>query len=100
MAAERLRVDPIDLHLSSDHLDVHHAEFQAAHASADSDIEAAQRGWVGTSAAALQAKFVEWQAVTAQLSSDVEAHGSAFRAAARGYTTTDTDNAGSLDAQI
>lgn len=98
--AERLGVDPIDLHLSSDHLDVHHAEFRAAHANADADIEAAQRGWVGTSAAALQAKLVEWQAATAALSSDVEAHGVAFRAAAQDYTTTDTSNASSLDAQI
>lgn len=81
-------------------MDVHQAEFQAAHASADADIEAAQSGWVGASAAALQAKFVEWQATTAALSSDVEAHGAAFRAAAHGYTTTDADNADSLDAQI
>lgn len=100
VVAEPLRVNPIDLHLSSDHLEVYRAEFGAAHASADADIEAAQRGWVGASAAALQAKFLEWQAATTQLSNDVEAHGAAFRAAAEGYATTDADNADSLDVRI
>lgn len=81
-------------------MDVHHAELQSAHANADADIEAAQTGWIGTSAVALQAKFAEWQAATEALSSDVKAHGAAFRAAAQSYATTDSDNAGSINAQI
>jgi hypothetical protein len=59
--AKDLRVDPIDLRLSSDHMDMHHTEVSTAHVAANGDIEAAQAGWVGASAAALQAKFAEWQ---------------------------------------
>jgi WXG100 family type VII secretion target len=98
--SKQLKVDPIDLHMSSAHMDMHHADLQAAHSAANADIEAAQSGWVGTSAAALQAKFVEWQNATTQLCSDVAAHGAAFRKAAEGYTTADDDSAGKLDNQL
>ena len=30
-----LKVDPLDLHMSSDHMDVHHADLTAAHTAAD-----------------------------------------------------------------
>lgn len=98
--AKPLRVDPVDLQMSADHIAVHCAEFRAAHADTDADIEAAQPGWVGTSASALRANFVEWQAATTQLSSAMEAHGVALRAAAQSYTTTDSGNAVSLDSQF
>jgi hypothetical protein len=64
--AERVRVDPVDLRMSSAHMEMHHAELSAAHLAANGAIEEAQAGWVGTSAAALQAKFAEWQAATAK----------------------------------
>jgi hypothetical protein len=60
--AERVRVDPIDLHMSSAHMDMHHAELSAAHIAAKGAIEKAQVGRAGTSAAALQAKFADWHA--------------------------------------
>lgn len=90
--ADHLGVDPVDLHMSSDHMDMHHADLSAAHAAADADIEAAQSGWVGASAAALRAKFAEWQAASQEMQADVAAHGTAFRAAAHGYTTVDTES--------
>ena len=98
--AGQLRVDPIDLHMSSNHMDMHHADLQAAHSAANADIEAAQAGWVGTSAAALQAMFTQWQAASIALCRDVAAHGAAFRAAAQGYTTVDADSAGTLDNRL
>ncbi|QNJ91192.1 WXG100 family type VII secretion target [Mycolicibacterium fluoranthenivorans] len=97
---DQLNVDPIDIRMSSDHMDMHHTDLQAAHSAANADIEASQSGWVGTSAAALQAKFTEWQAATAQLCGDVAAHGAAFRKAADGYTTVDAESAGKLDNQL
>ena len=66
MMADHLRVDPIDLSMSSDHMDMHHGELLAAHTAANGTIEEAQTGWVGASAAALQSKLAEWQAVTAE----------------------------------
>ncbi|OBI81118.1 WXG100 family type VII secretion target [Mycobacterium sp. E740] len=92
-----LEVDPIDLRMSSDHLDMHHSELSAAHTAADGAIEEAQAGWVGTSAAALQAKFAEWQDTTATMTRDLAAHGEAFRAAAAGYETVDGTSAAALD---
>ena len=79
--------------MSSDHMDMHHAELRAAHAAADSDIAHAQAGWVGASAAALQAKIAEWQTTTEQLTGDIAAHGAAYRAAANGYTDNDSNAA-------
>lgn len=100
MMADHLRVDPIDLSMSSDHMDMHHGELLAAHTAANGTIEEAQTGWVGASAAALQSKLAEWQAVTAELCRDIAAHGEAFRAAAAGYQSTDTDSAEKLDRQL
>ncbi|MGH3643216.1 MAG: WXG100 family type VII secretion target [Mycobacterium sp.] len=97
---EHLNVDPVDLHMSSDHMDMHHAELHAAHTSANEAIEGAQAGWVGASAAALQAKFVEWEAATANLTGDIAAHGAAFRAAANGYATGDSESAEKLEEQL
>jgi WXG100 family type VII secretion target len=97
---EPLEVDPIDLHISAGHMSVHHADLRAAHAEADSDIEGAQAGWVGTSAAALQAKLAEWQATTEQLCGNIADHEQAFRAAAQKYTTVDGESADHLNDQL
>ncbi|MGH3642245.1 MAG: WXG100 family type VII secretion target [Mycobacterium sp.] len=95
--SDRLKVDPIDLHMSSDHMDVHHTELQAAHGASDGVIEGAQAGWVGASALALQARMAEWQATTTQLCGDIAAHGAAYRAAANGYAQNDSEAAEALD---
>lgn len=95
-----LDVDPIDLRLSSDHMDMHHADLSAAHGAANADIEAAQAGWVGVSGAALQTKFAEWQAATAAITSDIASHRAAFSSAAEGYATADGDSAETLDQQF
>jgi WXG100 family type VII secretion target len=97
LVAAQLKVDPIDLHMSSHHMDVHRAEFSAAHAAANSEIEGAQTGWVGASAIALQAKLTEWQTATARLADDIGAHGAAFRSAANGYAENDVTSAKALD---
>lgn len=95
-----LEVDPVDLHMSSAHMDMHHAELAAAHGAASGDIEAAQSGWVGASGAALQAKFTEWQEATAMIARDIVAHGAEFQNAAQRYASVDADNAEKLDEQL
>jgi WXG100 family type VII secretion target len=95
-----LKVDSIDLHLSSDHMDSHHADLLTAHTAANGDIEAAQSGWVGSSAMALQAKFAEWQEATTAIATDIAAHAMAFRNAAHAYATIDDDGAERLDEQL
>jgi WXG100 family type VII secretion target len=98
--ADHVKVDPVDLHMSSDHMDMHHAELLTAHTAANGSIEEAQAGWVGASSAALQAKFVEWQETTAKMSSEIAAHRDAFRTAATSYQATDTDGAEKLNDQL
>jgi WXG100 family type VII secretion target len=92
-----LKVDPIDLHMSSDHMELHHSEMQAAHTAADGAIETAQTGWVGASGAALQSKLAEWQTTTTKLCGDIAAHGTAYRAAATLYAQNDAHSAEALD---
>lgn len=98
--ADHLKVDPIDLRLSSDHMDVFGAEFAAAHGMANGDIEVAQTGWVGASGAALQVKFAVWQEATASITTDITAHAAAFQNAAEAYATADDDSAEKLDRQV
>ena len=100
MVPEPLKVNPIDLYMSADHMSVHHADLRAAHAAADSDIEGAQGGWVGASAAALQAKLVEWQATTEQLCGNISDHEQAFRAAGKAYQTVDGESAEHITNQL
>ena len=95
-----LKVDPVDLRMSSDHMDAHHADLLAAHTAANSDIEAAQSGWVGTSATALQAKFAEWQEATTAITTDLAAHATAFQNAAHAYVSVDDQGAERLDEQL
>jgi WXG100 family type VII secretion target len=98
--ADHLKVDPIDLHMSAEHMDVHHTDLRAAHAAADGAIEGAQAGWVGASAAALQTKMAHWQATTTRLCGDIASHGAAYRSAANAYTANDGNSAEALDRTI
>ncbi len=77
--AEPLQVDPVDLFLSSDHLDMHHAQHLEVHEAANAAIESAGSGWVGSSAAALQGKLAHLQAITAHISGELGHHCDAFR---------------------
>ncbi|ORW02543.1 hypothetical protein AWC14_06355 [Mycobacterium kyorinense] len=88
------------LHISAEQMNVHHADLRAAHAAADSDIEGAQSGWVGASAAALQAKLAEWQATTEKLCGSMADHEQAFRAARAAYLKVDGESADDIDDQI
>ncbi len=100
VVADHLKVDPVDLHMSSDHMSMHHADLRAAHAAADSAVQGAQTGWVGASAAALQAKLTEWQAATTKLCGDIEYHGQAFRSAGLDYEHTDDEGSKNITREI
>lgn len=98
--SEPLHVNPIDLHMSADHMSVHHTDLRTAHAAAASDIEAAQSGWVGASAAALQTKLAEWQGTTEQLCERIADHEQSFRAAGNAYQSADGDSAKSITSRV
>lgn len=95
--AKPLDVDPIDLRMSAEHMDMHHGELSAAHVAANGEIEAAQVGWIGASGAALLAKFAAWQEATVTMATDIAAHGAAFQSAAEEYAATDQTSAEDID---
>lgn len=100
MAAKPLQVNSVDLHMSADHMDMHHTDLQASHAAADGDIESAQTGWTGASAAALQAKLAEWQTTTETLCASVSDHGESFRTAGHSYADVDVDGEEKINREI
>jgi WXG100 family type VII secretion target len=95
-----LRVDPTDLRMSSDHMEMHRADLSAAHVAANSDIESAQAGWVGESGAVLAAMFTDWQAATAAMTSEIASHGAAFQSAAEQYATVDEASADGFNERL
>lgn len=92
-----LKVDPVDLYMSSDRMGMHHADLQKAHAGADALIEGAMSGLVGSSAIALQEKLLEWQGVTRQLCETVSYHQVEFKQSGVMYETTDGDSKGQIE---
>lgn len=97
---EQLRVEPVDLHMSADHMDMHHSEFHAAHTEANTAIEDAQSGWIGASGAALRAKLIEWQETSIEVAANISSHGTRFRTAASQYAQTDAEQADVLHRQV
>lgn len=78
--AQVLRVDFVDMKMSSTLIDGHREDLHAAHAAADSAIQAAQSGWVGQSALALQEKLLELQGITHHLNNECDHHSTAITA--------------------
>lgn len=91
-----MRVDPVDLALSADHMDMHGRDLQVAHAAANAAIDSAGAGWVGTSALVLQARLAEMQAVTDDLCRHIETMGEHFRIASQRYSQSDASSADAL----
>jgi uncharacterized protein YukE len=88
-----IEVVPGDLQLSAKFIDCHAEDIETQHAAAHTEIESAQPGLVGMSAAAIAEKAAEWQTVTQALCAQLTDHSAAFRDSAIGYHTTDDHNA-------
>ncbi len=88
-----LRVDLVDLRMSANHVDMHHAGLHNADASAHASIEDSSVEWVGASALALQAALADWQVRSALLSNETAHHRDAFRTIADAYQSVDEDGA-------
>lgn len=95
-----LRVDPVDLALSADHMDMHGCDLRVSHAAANAAIDSAGAGWVGTSAAALQARLSELQAVTDDLCLQITTMGEHFRIASQRYSQSDSASADVLTREM
>ncbi|RIR09485.1 hypothetical protein D2E76_25000 [Mycobacteroides abscessus] len=91
--AQVLRVDFVDMKMSSNLIDGHCEDLRAAHAAADSAIEAAQAGWVGQSALALQEKLLELQGTTHHMNTECDHHSTAITAISDKFQKIDEQEA-------
>jgi WXG100 family type VII secretion target len=92
-----VQVDPGDLYQSARFVDSHAQDIQSEHSFAQSQIQSAQPGLVGLSAAAIAEKAAEWQAVTQAFYTRLSGYSTAFQNSGLIYETTDHDNAIHLD---
>ncbi|WP_374198686.1 WXG100 family type VII secretion target [Mycobacterium sp. MYCO198283] len=90
---ETIRAEPATLQASGARVADHAEEVQAVHTAADGRIEAAMRGWTGSSLAAMTAKAARWQAATTALSLQLSDHATALAESAQVYRGTETQNA-------
>jgi uncharacterized protein YukE len=94
--AANLSVDPIDLHMSSDHLAVYHCELLAAHRAADRIMGEAQARWVGASASAMRDGLARWREDTDTLAAAIATRERDIRCAADLYALSDTGGAAAV----
>lgn len=73
-AADAFRVDLEALGSSAAHVTGQGEDLATAHLSSDNRLAAAQSGWVGSSAAALDSKTAQWLQVSRRLVSSIGEH--------------------------
>lgn len=97
LMGEDVRVDPLEVRMASDHVDVAADGLRSAHGSAHERMGAAQAGWIGSSAAALAATAAKWEEESAGHYTELVGHVEGFRSAAARYVNTDTEKASEIE---
>jgi len=97
-AGGEFRVDPEALAGSAEHVSGQGEDLASAHLSSDNRIEAAQSGWVGTSAAALNARMAAWLETSRRLVARVGGHALDLQNDNIKFTAMERDNADRLRA--
>lgn len=93
---DEFRVGLETLACSAAHAGGRGEDLAIAHLSSDNRIEAAQPGWVGTSAAALNTRMAAWLATSRTLLSGVGDHAQGLHDAAIGFAAMEQENAEAL----
>lgn len=93
-----LRVDLAALAYSAAQVNGHGEDVASAHLASQNRIEAAQSGWVGQSADALDARMAAWAATSRTLLTRVGDYALALNNDAIGFATMERDNADALRA--
>lgn len=87
---EVLRVDPDELRMIAERLEMHAADLRAAHASAHGEMAAAVTSFGATSSAkALAERISRWERETAEHNAELLRHGDGHRFAGTRYVNTD-----------
>lgn len=95
---DQLWVDPVEVAMAADHVDVAAEGLRSAHGSAHERMGAAQTGWIGASAAALAAATAKWEDESAGHYNGLVDRVEALRSAASQYAGTDTQGGAAIDA--
>jgi WXG100 family type VII secretion target len=94
---EDLRVDPLEVRMAANHVDVAADDLRSAHFSAHERMGTAQAGWVGSSAAALAATTAKWEEESAGHYAELVGHVEHFRSAAAQYMNTDSSEGSEIE---
>lgn len=92
-----LRVDPVDVRMAADHVDVAADGLRADHGVAQERIGTAQAGWIGTSGEALSKLSTKWEEDTTRHYNELIAHVEGFKSAAANYVGTDHNEATEIE---
>ena len=85
---EDLRVDPLEVRMAADHVDVAAEGLRTAHGSALERMGTAEAGWIGSSATALAATATKWEQDSAAHYTELVGHVEGFRQRRRITCTT------------
>jgi WXG100 family type VII secretion target len=94
---EDLRVDPVEVRMAADHVDVAADGLRADHGVAQERIGAAQAGWIGTSGDALAKLTAKWEEDSTRHYNDLIGHVEGFKSAAAQYVGTDNQAATDIE---
>ena len=95
---DELRVDPLDVRMAADHVDVAADGLRTDHGAALERMGTAKAGWIGTSGAALAKTATKWEQDSAAHYQDLVAHVEGFKSAAAQYVHTDNHESTEIDA--
>ena len=91
-----LRVDPVEVRMAADHVDVAADGLRMDHGVAQERIGTAQAGWIGTSGDALSKLSTKWEEDTTRHYNELIAHVEGFKSAAANYVSTDNQEAADI----
>jgi WXG100 family type VII secretion target len=94
---EELRVDPVEVRMAADHVDVAAEGLRTDHGSAQERIGTASAGWIGTSGDALSKMAAKWEEDSTKHYNDLIGHVEGFKSAAANYVGTDTQEATQIE---
>lgn len=95
--SDDLQVDPLEVRMAADHIDVAAEGLRTAHGSANERMSTAQSGWIGSSAAALSKVSAKWEQDSTAHYTALAGHVEGLTSAAARYVATDHQSSADID---
>ena len=92
-----LRVDPAEVRMAADHVDVAADGLRTDHGAAQERIGTAQAGWIETSGEALSKVAAKWEDDSTKHYNELIGHVEGFKSAAAQYVGTDHQEATEIE---